>query len=226
MDQLQLREKEVFETLKKIKTHRFVVIGGYAVNAYTLPRFSVDCDIVIENNLEAKKIEKSLKKSGYKKEENNAAASYYGNFARYGKAVIRNFRVSFDLMISNVVDRNTKASFSSKWVFENSEIRLLRGKTISEDLKLRIVNLDTLIVMKFASCRNTDIRDIFMLIPQAKDISWIKEEVSKRYDFKDRFNKVKDKITSAKFKDNLQGVYGYIDKNLFEKHKKGVLDMN
>ena len=50
MEQLQLREKEIFEMLKKIKKRKFVVIGGYAVNAYTLPRFSVDCDIVIKDN--------------------------------------------------------------------------------------------------------------------------------------------------------------------------------
>ena len=50
--------------------------------------------------------------------------------------------------------------------------------------------------MKFASCRNTDIRDIFMLMPQAKDINWIKEEVSKRYEFKDRLEKIKGKVAS------------------------------
>lgn len=49
MDMLQIREKEVFDTLKKIRECRFVLIGGYAVNAYTLPRFSVDCDIVVED---------------------------------------------------------------------------------------------------------------------------------------------------------------------------------
>src|SRR3990167_2123578 len=104
MDMLQLREKAVFETIRKIKKYKFVVIGGYAVNAYTLPRFSVDCDIVIENNIEANKIEKDLKKLGYKKEENMMAAPYYGDFARYEKEIIKNFRVSFDLMIGNVVD--------------------------------------------------------------------------------------------------------------------------
>ena len=46
-DLFQLREKEIFETLRKLKDRNFVLIGGYAVNAYTLPRFSVDCDIVI-----------------------------------------------------------------------------------------------------------------------------------------------------------------------------------
>ena len=225
MEHLQLREKEVFETLKKIKKCKFVVIGGYAVNAYTLPRFSVDCDIVVENEIESKKIGKELEKLGYKKEDNSKINLYYGDFARYEKVVIKNFRVSFDLMISNVLDRHTNAIFSAKWVFDNSAIRILRGKTISEDLKLRIVNLDALIVMKFASCRNADIRDIFMLMPKASDIDWIKEEISKRYDFKSRFGKVKEKVISAKFKDDLQGVYGYIDKNLFEKHKKSVLEL-
>src|SRR3989338_5302685 len=131
MDMLQLREKEVFETLKKIKKYDFVVIGGYAANAYTLPRFSVDCDIVVENSFEAKRIEKELKKLGYKKEENNASLPYHGAFARYEKEIIKNFRVSFDLMIENVFDRHTQANFSAKWIFDNSAIRLLRGKTIS-----------------------------------------------------------------------------------------------
>ena len=56
MENLQLRENEIFETLKSIKDNDFIVIGGYAVNAYTLPRFSVDCDIVIRNHKELKEI--------------------------------------------------------------------------------------------------------------------------------------------------------------------------
>ena len=79
--------------------------------------------------------------------------------------------------------------------------------------------------MKFISCRHPDVRDVFMLMPQAKDLKWIKEEISKRYDFRDRFEKIKDQITSTHFKDNLQGVYGYIDMNVFEKHKKAVLEL-
>ena len=226
MEQLQLREKEVFETLKRIINHKFVVIGGYAVNAYTLPRFSVDCDMVVETNAEASKIEKELKSLGYKKEKKSKAMTYYGDFARYKKEVIKNFQVSFDLMIAKVLDRHTKASFSAKWVFDNSAIRLLRGKTIHDDLKIRIVDLDALVVMKFASCRNADIRDIFMLMPQAKNLDWIKEEISQRYDFKGRFEKVKGKVISLKFKDNLQGVYGYIDSKIFDKHKKAVMDLD
>ncbi|MEW5896623.1 MAG: hypothetical protein AB1668_02955 [Nanoarchaeota archaeon] len=35
----------------------------------------------------------------------------------------------------------------------------------------------------------------------------------------------KDKIISAQFKDDLQGVYGFIDQKTFEKHKKMLLEM-
>ncbi|MEK6869260.1 MAG: nucleotidyl transferase AbiEii/AbiGii toxin family protein [Nanoarchaeota archaeon] len=227
MDLLQLREKEIFETLKKIGNFKFVVIGGYAVNAYALPRFSVDCDIVLENDNEAKRIGKELEKSGYKKENAgiNNAGQYSGKFVRYEKQIQKNFRVSIDILIGNVFDRNTNASFSARWAFENSIVRLVKGKTIPEKLTLRVISTDALIVMKFISCRTADIRDVFMLMPQAKDTNWVKKEISDRYDFKDRFEKIRDKISSAQFKNNLEGVYGYIDKIIFEKHKKAILEL-
>src|SRR3989338_1834036 len=162
MDLLQLREKGMFETLDKIRNFKFAVIGGYAVNAYTLPRFSVDCDIVLENDIEAKRIGKELEKFGYKR-KGAETEQYDGKFVRYEKEIQKNFRVSMDILVSNVFDRNTKADFSAKWVFENSAARLVKGKTIPEKLRLRVISIDALIVMKFISCRTVDIRDIFML---------------------------------------------------------------
>ena len=47
MDRMQLRETEIFRVLKRLGEIEFVLIGGYAVNSYALPRFSEDCDIVI-----------------------------------------------------------------------------------------------------------------------------------------------------------------------------------
>jgi len=224
MELLQLREKEIFDTLKKIKNQKFAVIGGYAVNAYTLPRFSVDCDIVTKNKAKTAEIAKELDKLGYGIAKDTDFGPYSGDFLRYEKAIKKNFIVSFDILIKNVYDRQTKAMFSAEWVFKNSALRALKGKTITGELKLRIVNPEALVVMKFVACRNTDIRDIFMLMPQVKNPEWVKGEVSERADFKDRFLKVKSKITSQQFKDNLQGVYGYIDKKLFERHSKAILE--
>ncbi len=223
---LQLREKEIFETLKRIKKFKFVILGGYAVNAYTLPRFSIDCDIVVKDKEELKEIEKTLVNFGYIKEENNKnKTSYYGDFLRLEKDLGDNIKVSIDVLIKEVLDRQTNATFSADWVFDNSEMRTLRGKTITEELKLKIIDLDALFVLKFVSCRLTDIRDIFMLAPNIKNKKWVKEEISKKYDFNKLFLKVEEKIISKQFKDSLQGVYGIVDDKVFEKHKKAILDL-
>ncbi len=225
MEMLSLREKEIFETLKKLQNYRFVIIGGYAVNAYTLPRFSVDCDIVVENKIKANSIGKELEKEKYILQKVKEDLPYHENFLRYGKTITPNFNVSMDILIEKIFDRQTKAIFSAQWIFQNSEPRLLKGKTITDKIKVGIINPDALIVMKMVSCRSTDIRDVFMLIPQAKDFKWIKEEISKRYNFKDRVKQLISKINSTKFKDNLQGVYGYVEDSLFEKHKQLILKL-
>ena len=225
MSLLQIREKEIFETLKKLKKLEFVVIGGYAVNAYTLPRFSVDCDIVLRNKNKLAQIDKILKQTCYKEIKADNLTSYSGHFARYEKRIEKGFKVCIDVLIKEILDRQTGTIFSSKWVFDNSSKKELKGKTITEKLKLRIINPDALIIMKFISLRSTDIRDVFMLIAYAEDLNKIKEEIGSKYDFKKQHKKIKDHITSHRFRDNLQGVYGYIDEKLFEKHKKLILNM-
>lgn len=226
MNPLQFREREIFETLKALKNSEFVIIGGYAVNVYTLPRFSIDCDIVVKGKDQLKEINDQLTKRNYKKIKTfDTKIPDHGEFFKYEKLIENNFKASIDIMFNEVLDRQSKATFSAAWVIENSDLINLRGKTITENLKLRIVNLDALIVMKISSCRNTDIRDVFMLITKAKNIMWIKEEVNKRYNFKEKYDKLKQTITSAKFKDNLQGVYGLIDEKTFEKHKKAILEL-
>lgn len=221
---LQVREKEIFETLKKIKDNNFTVIGGYAVNAYTLPRFSVDCDIVVKDIINAKKIGKKLESLDYIKEK--ADIPYKGEFLVYKKEIKPNFKVSIDILINDVLDRQTNSIFSAEWIFKNSSLNKLKGKTINEQLKLRIINIDALIVMKLISCRDTDIRDVFMLIRQVKNTQWIKDEIKQRYDFMDRFQMIKKRIISKEFKNNLQGVFGFIDNKVFEKHKKDVLNLD
>lgn len=227
MENLQLREKEIFETLKKIKKSNFVVIGGYAVNAYTLPRFSVDCDIVIKDRKELENIEESLLELGYLKEKKySEEVPYEGNFERFEKELGKNFKVSIDILIGEVLDRQTNAKVLADWVFDNSDLRNLQGKTISEQLKIRIINADALFTMKLISCRQTDIRDIFLLINSVKDKKWVKKEVSERANFRERLAKALDKINSKQFKDELQGVFGMIDDKVFERNRKWILELD
>jgi len=223
MDLLQLREKGIFETLKAIKHYSFVVIGGYAVNAYALPRFSIDCDIVIDEYLQLTDIEKKLAELDYKKTKAMISTQFHGDFKRYEKAISSGINISIDVLYKQILDRQTNAKFDARWVFENSLLIPLKGKTITESLKLRIINLDALIVMKLISCRGTDMRDVFMMAPKISNATWIRQEISKKYNFEERFNKIKNHINSKDFRNNLQGVYGYINEKTFEKHKEALL---
>ena len=219
MELLSIREKEIFETLNKIRKYNFVIIGGYAVNAYTLPRFSIDCDIVIKDKEELYKIEKILLKSEYKK------AIEKNGFAKYEKDLGNYFKVNIDVLIKEVFDRQTNAIFLAGWIFENSNLKILKGKTIKEELKLRILNIDALFTMKVISGRITDIRDVFMLAPAIKNKEWIKHEIMQRYDIAKLLSKIEKKILSKRFRDDLQGVYGFIEDRIFDKHKNAVLDL-
>ncbi len=227
MNLLEIREKEIFSILKEIRNQKFVLIGGYAVNAYTLPRFSVDCDIVVEGEKNVESITRILISQGYeKKEADKTASGYYGAFFRYEKELAQHFKVSMDILMNAVLDRQTNAAFAASWVIENSSPYLLRGKTIFEEVTLQIITIDALIAMKCVSCRSTDIRDIFMLIVHAKNTQWIRDEVEKRTAFKDKASKIVEKVSSSTFKNNLQGVYGSIDEKIFEKHKKLILSFS
>src|SRR3989344_6503881 len=109
---LQHREQEVFHALAELRGQAFVLIGGYAVNAYTLPRFSADCDIVVKNTRELKEIEEVLINFGYIKEENNKdKTSYYGDFLRLEKDLGDKIKVSIDILIKEVLDRQPNATF-------------------------------------------------------------------------------------------------------------------
>ena len=222
-DLLSLREEEIFKTLKELRDSDFVIIGGYAVNSYALPRFSVDCDITIKDENELRKIEKILLKIGYKKERPPKEAQYFGSFSRYEKKLDSNFAVSMDVLIGSVTDRMTRAVFAADWVFENSSMKILKGKTIAEELKMRIINIDALLAMKMVSCRATDIRDVFMIFPKAQNKEWIKSEIQARHDFRNRISRIIEKISSKHFKDGLSGVYGYFDQKIFEKYRNAIL---
>jgi len=200
-----------------------VLVGGYAVNTYALPRFSVDCDIVVRGRKEAKKIGLALKELGYATAETaEKDIPYGGSFERYEKELEDGFKVSVDLLIKGVHDRQTAATFTADWIFENSETRELRGKTITKRLSLRIIDLDALFVMKAVSARKTDIRDVFMLAPKVGDSGWVKQGIAAKCDLKERLARILETVNSDQFRDGLQGVYGRVDDKVFEKHSEAI----
>ncbi|MEW6528748.1 MAG: hypothetical protein AB1391_02575 [Candidatus Micrarchaeota archaeon] len=230
MDKLQLREAEIFRALKTLVKFEFVLIGGYATNAYTLPRFSVDCDIVIrrENIAAIGNILIGLgySKAGYSKTADESTdLSHHSEFVRFEKEVAPEMHASIDVLIDEVYDRQSMISFDADWIFRNSSRRRISGKTVDKNVVVRVINPDALFVMKFVSARPTDIRDVFMMVDKVRNFGKVKKEISARIDFKQQFKKIKEKITDKQFRDNLQGVYGYIDENTFGKRMKQILGL-
>lgn len=123
------------------------------------------------------------------------------------------------------MDRQTGASVSAEWIFRNAKQRELKGKTITEVLQVRVINPDALFVMKMISCRQTDIRDMFMLALKTHDKGFIKAEVKSRCDFMERFDRMAKVVKSKDFRNGLQGIYGAIDPQTFERSLNAVLAM-
>ena len=82
-------------------------------------------------------------------------------------------------------------------------------------MKAKVTTRDALIIMKLLSCRETEIRDIFMILPEVKDLSFIKNEINKKANFAKQYEKLKNKVLSKDFKNNLQGVFGFLPEQTF-----------
>jgi len=207
------REKEILSTLEKLNELDFILIGGYAINAYTQPRFSVDCDIVVKNKQDAKKVTDKLVSLGYKEKEINPNIPYAGEFLCLTKEIL-GIEVPFDLLIGRVIDRKTKNKFDAKFIYENSDIISLTGKVTPKRIELRIANPEILIIMKLAASRKSDFRDVFMLLERDVDLNFILLNI-KKYNLNKNLDEFKKVVTSDGFKDNLQGVFGKVDEKIY-----------
>lgn len=212
---LELREKEILRMLEKLKGLNFALIGGYAVNAYTQPRFSVDCDLVVLNKEDAEKIKRVLEQEGYKEKEINPDIPYSGDFLCLTRN-IEAYTVPFDVMIGSVIDRDTQLKFPAEWIFNNSKIRTLVGKANPMKIELRIADPEILVIMKLAAGRKSDLRDIFMLLERNVDVEFILSEL-KKHKLQNKLAKFREYVTSKEFRDSLQGVFGKIDDKAFNK---------
>ena len=218
------KEKEVLETLKeivKVKPKRTVLVGGYAINAYVLPRFSIDCDLVVLDD--AKSIEKVLIQCGFKLvEEGNIP---YGNYLRYGKGSSGE-KISFDLLIGSVYDRQSSVSFEKEIFKRYSKERITVGRAVQIQIKTRIADPELLFAMKFVTARRQDIRDIFMLASTRLNRSVVKSIVKTKlsYDLiKKRVRVISEMVNSSTFRDSLQSAHGRLPESFIVTARKKLL---
>lgn len=207
------REKFLFSILKEISGKiDFVVIGGYAINAYALPRFSIDCDIAVQNRKSSAQIQKLLEKAGFT-ERASGKLPYNGGFVAMAS---KEPPATFDILSEAVEDRLSGTIFPAEIIFENSSKRVIFGKGSPTQINCRVVDPELLFLMKACPARSTDIRDLFMLSAIKLDTEKMRK-MAKQINAKIDAEKILSKIGSKGFLNALQGVHGKLPAEQYEK---------
>jgi len=208
---LESREALILQTLQELPKD-VILVGGYAVNAYVPPRFSIDCDLIVFRGVT--EIKKMLLKNGF--EETEKGDVPHGEYIRFMR---KRERVSFDLLINSVLDRESGIVFEGSLFKKYSRERFTVGRANPIRIRLRIADPEVLFAMKFVSARRQDMRDIFML--SGTELNWnlIREIVKNRCDekiIKDRVRLMRSKVTDKNYRHSLQGAYGKIPDKTFD----------
>lgn len=166
MFDLESREAEIIRTMSFLPKG-FIVIGGYAISALSIHRFSVDCDIVISEK-DVDEFRDHLQKEGYRKQKSAKGFDkmYQSEVEIYVKS-IGSTNVSVDLFINGVTSRKTRASWSYGYLKENSTDAIVSGARNSTGITVPTKEL--LMAMKIHSGRDVDMRDMVML---SEGIDW------------------------------------------------------
>lgn len=209
------REAIILEILREIPTDA-LLIGGYAVNAYVPPRFSIDCDLVVLG--EIAEVKAALLKKGFKEtEKGDVPNGGYHRFIREGNTI--SGKVSFDLLLNSVLDRETGIVFEGSLFKQYSRERFTVGRASPIRIKLKIADPELLFAMKFVSARRQDVRDIFMLSGTTLKWDLIKEIIRQKCDkelVKKRRTSIKEKVTNSSYRDSLHGAFGKIPDKIFK----------
>ncbi len=163
---LTAREGEIVRILRILGTesNKFVLVGGYAVNALAPHRFSVDCDLVTKRKA-LLVISQILMKEGYTREpgvskKSRSRAENYTKLLEQGSARV-------DLYIDSLTSRQTDGAWSYEFMRKNSVEAIVAGVTGSAPS--RVAARELLTALKLHAGRNQDLADIVVL---SERVNW------------------------------------------------------
>ncbi len=184
-------ENEILGVLRQIYplSDNFVLIGGYAADAYSpLPRYSVDCDIVItQSNLQT--FTTILEKKGFSDRKVIYRNDIEGIKTLKLKKQIGSRYAALELLTDGAKCRQTGAVWSYSEIKESSEDRVVLG--VTDSARSRVARRELLIAMKLHSGRGPDLRDVVMMV---EDTDW---KVVEKYAKKGDLAKVVNQLDSA-----------------------------
>jgi len=158
---LTSRETEIIRILRVLSeaTDGFVVIGGYAVNAFGQHRFSVGCDLATDRD-NVPVIDATLLREGYELRRNEVRPPIGVTIREYRKSV-GGETASLELLVDSVVSTTTRGTWTYGFIQDNSVEAIIVGATDSTPSKVAQRNL--LVAMKLHTGRTEDLGDVVML---------------------------------------------------------------
>ncbi|MDG6924000.1 MAG: hypothetical protein JRN67_12010 [Nitrososphaerota archaeon] len=187
---LTTREKEIIRILEAIypQQDRFTLIGGYAVNAYSsLPRYSVDCDLVVSKS-DFQEFSDIFAQNGFKDKSKIYLNELDGLETWKFKKFVNDEAVTIDLLLDGVKCRQTEATWTEKEVKSSASDRKVVG--VSGSVTSSVVSKELLLAMKLHSGRDADLRDATMLMDS---IDWTAVE---KFSNRGNVRKVIDQLTN------------------------------
>ena len=166
---MDAREEAILEALKELSSFskgfakpKFILIGGYALRAYVdIARYTRDCDFVVERK-SFPRIQKSC--SDFTVEALHEQESYgYLRLLRLLKTGKKSMKISIDFMEGEVVGRleNDRVVVDERFFQDTKRTSIeIAGKMIEVNIPQYIDYL----ILKLASARPSDIRDIVTLV--------------------------------------------------------------
>lgn len=164
---LTARETEIIRILRVLSqaTNGFVLIGGYAVNAYSQHRFSVDCDLATDkDNIPI--IDATLREDGYTLRKSPARPSQ-GVIMKDYRKLVGGEPASVELFVNTVVSRTTRGTWTYKFIRENSTETMVVG--VTDSTPSRVVERNLLVAMKLHAGRTQDFGDVVIL---SEGVDW------------------------------------------------------
>ena len=162
---LTVCETEIIRILRVLteEADEFVLIGGYAVNAFGQHRFSVDCDLATNRN-NTPAIDTVLLREGYELWKGGSRPPL-GVAIRVYRKLLAGQPVSVNLFVNTVVSQKTRGTWTYKFSRENSVEAIVVGAT--DSTPSRVADRSLLVAMILHSGRTEDLADLVVLSDKA-----------------------------------------------------------
>ena len=212
------RERACFALLRSLEARDAVLVDGYAVSAYGLPRFSVDVDLVLPGST-LRRFRPILKAAGLVRvREWRGGAAFAGCAERWSRGE-GPMPVSVDLLVDGISDRVSGAAHSFAAVRRGATRRVVRGLGPSSEARALVAAPEVLIGLKLEAGRRVDLRDIAVL----SGADWRLEGIVSflrgvRTDvLREHVEALGRALGQREFQDSLKGVY-MLDERAFTRY--------